>query len=200
MLLEKLNKDPCYLVEDIVDNGSSRLFAGRDFFLFFARGAMSILRIVNLSYRMDIFISGRSFRSELVVYYLSRGMNKHAKKQFNEDAYIILENGYRTKVGLEISLMTDVNYPRVRPTFSSSQEYVEYYTLIEQMKLEDFSFAYLFYMLWALLLLVFNLNHHLPLHAYRWPFTLSNNVRLTLPSYLERRMLQRRLIRRFFNL
>lgn len=189
MLLEKVNRaDPCYF-EDLKTLSESLL--RKDFFFFFARGAMHILRILNLSYRKNIFISDRSFRSELFVYYLSRSMNKRAKKQFNEEAYVTPENGWKIKVEREISLMENTNYPQVRPTFRSSQEYVKYYTLIDQLKLEDFTFVYLFYIVWSLFLLIFILR--LLLHAYRWPLRQSCNVRLVLSSYFKPKKPKKRL-------
>lgn len=189
VLLGKVNRaDPCYF-EDMIGSESVRK---RDFFFFFARGSMHILRALNLFYRKDIFVSERSFGSNLFVYYLSRSMNKRAKQRFNAEAYITPENGYKIKVDHEIELLEDVNYPQVKPTFYSGQQYVHYYTtLTDQMKLEDFTFVYLFYALWSLVLLAFvvsMLSHRTLLwHAYRSPLRLPRNVRLNFSGCLQQK-------------
>lgn len=119
---------------------------------------MNFLKVLNPLVRKDIFIGDRPFLSPLIVFYLSKSINKRVKAEFNRQISIYLEGGFKKKAFREADLIVDQRFPRVKSLFRNVQEYIKKNTLISDVQMNDYSFVYLFYGFWALILLIFVLH------------------------------------------
>ena len=119
---------------------------------------MFFLRVFNPVFRKNIFIGEKPFWSPLVAHYLSKSIQKNAKREFNRQAYIYLENGYKIKAFRDADRLLDRIFPQIKHTFRNAREYIKHYTSISDVLMKDFTFVYLFYIAWSLILLVFALS------------------------------------------
>lgn len=139
--VEKVNmKEPCFLMEWAMRPlGFAKL--NKDFFIFTARLFMPLLKFFNLFYKKDIFISP-PFHARVMVYYLSKRskrMNRQVRRVFNHFVNIVLENGFATKSEIDFRQVIDENYPSVKSTFHTVQDYIDHYThQIEAVTMDDF--------------------------------------------------------------
>ena len=153
---EKINKqDPCCLLDY---HSKVSEISGKDFFMLHGKAFMNFLKIFNPFVRKDIFISDRTFLSPLIVSYLAKSIDKRAKAEFNRQAYIYLEAGFKFKSFRTVDLLIDKQFPPVKNTFHSIREYVKHYTMISDVTMNDFTFVYAFYIFWALILIIFILH------------------------------------------
>lgn len=153
-------EQPCCLSDYL---NKMKEISSKDFFILHGEAFMVFLKLFNSLVRKDVFIGDKPFSSPLVVYYLSKSINKRAKAELNRQAYIYLENGYKFKAFREVDNFLNRQLPRIKSTFRNAREYVKHYTLISDVKMNDFSFVYLLYIAWSLILLIFALRSHLGL-------------------------------------
>lgn len=149
--LTSQGQNPCCLYEYA---HKMEQIARKDFFILHGKAIMAGLKILNPFVRKDIFIGDKPFISPLFVYYLSKSINQRAKAEFNRQVYIQMENGYILKGFEDMDQVFNREFPPVGNTFHSSQEYVQYYSLISDVTMNDFTFVYLFYGFWSLMMLI----------------------------------------------
>ena len=118
---------------------------------------MFILKILNSAFRKEIFIGDKPFYSPIVVHYLSWSMNGRTKAQFNRHAYTYLQGGFLIKASREASRLIDLEFPSTRSTFRNAGEYIKHYTSVSDVEMKDFTFVFLFYIAWSIMLLTFSL-------------------------------------------
>lgn len=117
------------------------------------------LKLFNPFVRKNIFIGDHAFWSPLIYFYLSKSIKPEAKAEFNRQVYILFERGYKLKMARELEKIADLEFPPgTKRIFRNSRDYIKYHTMISDVKLNDFSFVYLFYAFWALTLLIFTLH------------------------------------------
>lgn len=129
-----------------------------NFVIVYGENFMSFLKMFNGMARSDIFIGAKPFFTTLLVYFFSKSMNERAKAEVNRQANIYSEHGFAFKMLREYDVIIDQNFPRIKSTFRSAKEYVDRYTSISDVQMNDFTFVYLFYIVWFVTLLVFALH------------------------------------------
>lgn len=148
---------PCCLFEYIYANKVKEI-ANKDFFILHGEAFMALLKVLNSFVRKDIFIGDRPFFAPIFVFYLSKSINPLAKREFNRQVYILMENGHVLKAFSEGDHMIDRESPPIKTIFRNAGEFVKFYTLISDVKMNDFTFVYLFYGFWSLTLFIFALH------------------------------------------
>ena len=150
-------KTPCYLL-----NYAFKMeeIATRDIFIFHGEAFMNFLKMFNPIFRKDIFISDQPFESPLAVHYLSKSIPRSTRAEFDRQASIYFENGFKFRAFREANKMFDQLFPRIKNKniFRNAREYVSHYTLISKVELNDFTFVFLFYIVWSLMLFVSTLH------------------------------------------
>lgn len=151
-------KHPCCLSE--YQTIPSQI-AEKDFFMLHGEAFMNFLKLFSPIVRKDIFIGDRPFgHGIIIVFYLSKSINRRAKAEFNRQVTIYFEYGFKFQAFRTFQQLFDKKISGVRSVFRNSLEYVKFYTLISDVKLNDFTFVYIFYIIWALTLLIFALYCH----------------------------------------
>lgn len=149
-------KEPCFLMEYLLESRELK----RNFFFVSHSMMMPILRQFNVYYNSDIFQS-EPFETETLVYYLSKKIDQNAKQSINYYAYIMLHAGYTIKLNRDYLRTLDSYHVKIKRTFYSVQEYIDFYTVIEPVCFEAFAFVLVFYLLWSSLLVVRLFPHSL---------------------------------------
>lgn len=138
---EKTNRQaPCFLLEWVAKPLEFAKLK-KDFFIFNARTTMTLLKLFNLVYKKDIFISP-PFLSAPMVYFLSKRskrMTWQIRRVFNHYVNIVFENGFAKKSLIDIQRLVDEDYPSFKSTFHTMTDYIEHYThQIEAVTIDDF--------------------------------------------------------------
>ncbi|KAI3477347.1 hypothetical protein L1887_60978 [Cichorium endivia] len=68
------------------------------------------------------------------------------------------DHGFGFKLLREYDAIIDLNFPQTKSTFRNAKEYVDHYTTISDVQMDDFTFVYLFYFAWFVTLLLFALR------------------------------------------
>ena len=134
----------------------------KNFFILHSEVFITFLKMLNPVVRKDIFIGDKPFSSPLIVFYMSKSIDKRAKAEFNRQVYIQMEGGYKLALFRTFTQVMDQKFPRVKNVFSNNVDYIKHYTMISDVTMNDFSFVYLFYTAWALILLIFALIRLMP--------------------------------------
>lgn len=129
-----------------------------DFVIVHGKNFMAYLKMFNGIARADIFIGDKPFFTALEVYFFSKSMNERAKAEVNRQANIVTEHGFGFKLLREYDAIIDLNFPQTKSTFRNAKEYVDHYTTISDVQMDDFTFVYLFYFAWFVTLLLFALR------------------------------------------
>ena len=111
------------------------------------------LKMFNPVFQKNVFINDKPFSSTIVFYHLSKKMNKRTKAEFNRQVAIYLENGYKFKLVREVDQALDQHFAQVKLTFRNAGQYINHFTMISNVEMNDFTFVYLFYIVWSLFLL-----------------------------------------------
>ena len=138
---EKMNKqEPCFLREWLMRPFEFAKLK-KDFFIFYARVTMKLLKFFNVIYKKDIFISPPFF-SRKVVYFLSKSsqrMNQQVRAMFNHHVNIVFENGFAKRSEIEFEQITDSYLVHKSSIFYSKQDYKDHWThQIEALTMDDF--------------------------------------------------------------
>ena len=149
-----IQKRPCCLSELSKLQDISR----KNILMVSGENLMFILKILNSAFRKEIFIGDKPFYSPIVVHYLSWSMNGRTKAQFNRHAYTYLQGGFLIKASREASRLIDLEFPSTRSTFRNAGEYIKHYTSVSDVEMKDFTFVFLFYIAWSIILLTFSLH------------------------------------------
>ena len=156
-VLEHLRRQehPCCLSEYLTN--PSELIK-KDFFILYGEVFISALKMFNPMVWKDIFIGDKPFASPLIVFYMSKSIDKRAKAEFNRQVYVQIEHGYKLKISKSDDILIYQKVPRIKNVFRNSKEYTDFFTMTSDVKMNDFTFVYLFYTYQALLLLIFVLH------------------------------------------
>ena len=130
----------------------------KDFFILYGEVFMVTLKLFNPMIRKDIFIRDKPFQSPLIVFYMSRSIDKHAKAEFNRQVDIQMEGGFKIKMFKGVDQLVYQKVNRIKNTFRNSLEYTKFYTMTSDVTMNDFSFVYLLYIYQALILIIFILH------------------------------------------
>ena len=160
-LYEHIRKQekPCCLLDYL---SKMEEISKKDFFILHGEITMAFLKMLNPLVRKDIFIGDKPFLSPLIVFYMSRSIDKHAKAEFNRQVYIQMELGYKSKMFRSVDYLFYQKVPRVKNVFHNALEYIPFYSLTSDVKMNDFSFVYLYYAYLTLILLIFALIRLMP--------------------------------------
>ena len=87
---------------------------------------------------------------------LSKAIKKRSKAEFNRQAYIVFENGYKLKAFREIYQLLIRCFLQSKKLFGT-QKRTRSTTLVSS-DMNEFIFVHLFYIVWSFILLVFVLH------------------------------------------
>lgn len=125
------------------------------FFVFGPEVSVFTLKNFNYLFDLEMFQSEFPFGYEHYFYYIGRRMGRRAKAALNSHVSILFERGYKIKQFRELHTITDQTSPSKRRLFRTTKQYVDFKTVIvAEVKMNTFSFVYLFYLLWLLQLVV----------------------------------------------
>lgn len=119
---------------------------------------LTYLKVFNRLIRKEIFVNYKPYFSSRLVHYISKSTNRRIKIEFNRQVLIYAENGHSKKAFRQFNEIIDQQFPPVKKTFRNAREYTEHYTTISNVQMSDFTFVYLFYLVWSITLFVFVLH------------------------------------------